>query len=67
MRPGAESVDLDAHVWQALVDDPLKPTECTLDQPGAIAGLQFLQDLVYKYGYAPQPEALAEMGTNDLC
>lgn len=49
-----------------LVDDPLKPTECTLDQPGAIAGLQFLQDLVYKYGYAPQPEALAEMGTNDL-
>lgn len=36
-----------------LVDDPLKPTECTLDQPGAIAGLQFLQDLVYKYGYAP--------------
>ena len=49
-----------------LVDDPLYPTECTLDQPEAIEGLQFLQDLRWKYGYAPKPEALAEVGASEL-
>jgi multiple sugar transport system substrate-binding protein len=49
-----------------VVDNPFVPTECTLDQPEAIAGLQFLADLRWEYGFAPKPEALGEMGVSDL-
>ncbi len=61
-------------VWQTwvrifggqLVDDPFFPTECTLNEPGAVEGLQFYSDLRWEYGFAPRPEAMAEMGTNAL-
>lgn len=61
-------------VWQTwarifggqLVDDPFFPTECTLNEAAAVEGLQFYADLRWEYGFAPRPEALAEMGTNAL-
>lgn len=61
-------------VWQTwvrifggqVVDDPFFPTECTLDQPGAVEALQFYADLRWKYGFAPKPEAMADMGTTEL-
>ncbi len=43
-------------VWRfggSLLDNNDSPTKCTLDQPEAIAGLQFLQDLVYKHNVSP--------------
>lgn len=49
-----------------LVDDPFNPTECMLHEPEAVAALQFLQDLRWKYGFAPRPEALAEIGATEL-
>ncbi len=61
-------------VWQTwvrifggqIVDDPFFPTECTLNNAAAVEGLQFYADLRWEYGFAPRPEALAEMGTNAL-
>ena len=61
-------------VWQTwvrifggqLVDDPFFPTECALNEAAAVEGLQFYADLRWEYGFAPRPEALAEMGTNAL-
>ena len=61
-------------VWQTwvrifggqIVDDPFFPTECTLNDAAAVEGLQFYADLRWEYGFAPRPEALAEMGTNAL-
>ena len=61
-------------VWQTwvrifggqVVDDPFFPTECTLDQPEAIEALQFYADLRWKYGFAPRPEVMADMGTTEL-
>jgi len=49
-----------------VVDDPFFPTECTLNEAGAVEGLQFFADLRWEYGFAPRPEALAEMGTGAL-
>ena len=45
---------------------PFFPTECTLNEPGAVEGLQFYADLRWEHGFAPRPEALAEMGTGAL-
>ena len=61
-------------VWQTwvrlfggqLVDDPFFPTECTLNQKEAVEGLQFLFDLRWKHGFAPKPEAMADMGSSEL-
>ena len=61
-------------VWQTwvrifggqVVDDPFFPTECTLDQPEAVEALQFYADLRWKYGFAPKPEVMADMGTTEL-
>ena len=61
-------------VWQTwvrifggqLVDNPFFPTECTLNDSKAVEGLQFYADLRWKHGYAPRPEAMAEMGTDAL-
>ncbi|RME63933.1 MAG: sugar ABC transporter substrate-binding protein [Caldilineae bacterium] len=50
----------------SLVDDPVEPTECTLDRPEAVAGLQFLADLRWKYDYAPRPEAMADMNSMEM-
>jgi multiple sugar transport system substrate-binding protein len=49
-----------------LVDNPFEPTEITLTTPEAVEGLQFLQDLVYKYEYMPTPDVTGQMGVNDL-
>ncbi len=38
-------------------------TRCTLDSPEAIAAIQFLHDLVYKYKVAPSPVAESAMAT----
>ncbi|GAB4564219.1 MAG: sugar ABC transporter substrate-binding protein [Anaerolineae bacterium] len=58
-------------IWLSLfggsfVDDPVNPTECTLDRPEAIAALQFLADLSWKYEYAPRPEAAADMNFMEM-
>ncbi|OUC05317.1 hypothetical protein RY27_28020 [Litorilinea aerophila] len=58
-------------IWMSLfggsfVDDPLDPTECTLDRPEAIEALQFLADLAWKYEYAPRPEASADMNAMEM-
>jgi multiple sugar transport system substrate-binding protein len=50
---------------EGIVDSHYQPGECTLDTPGAIEALQFLQDLVYKHKVAPDPvqaSVLAEQG-----
>jgi len=38
-------------------------TRCTLDSPEAIAGIQFLHDLVYKYRVMPNPVEAQAMST----
>jgi multiple sugar transport system substrate-binding protein len=38
-------------------------TRCTLDSPEAIAGVQFLHDLIYKYKVMPSPVEEAAMAT----
>jgi multiple sugar transport system substrate-binding protein len=38
-------------------------TRCTLDSPQAIAAVQFMQDLIYKYQVAPSAAAEAGMST----
>ena len=61
-------------VWQTwvrifggqMVDDPFYPTECTLNEKEAVEGLQFLFDLRWEYGFAPKPEAMADMGSTEL-
>jgi multiple sugar transport system substrate-binding protein len=39
-------------------------TRCTLDSPEAIAGVQFLHDLMYKYKVMPSPVEEAAMATS---
>jgi len=61
-------------VWQTwvrvfggqIVDDPFFPTECVLNEKEAVEGLQFLFDLRWEYGFAPKPEAMADMGSTEL-
>ena len=61
-------------VWQTwvrifggqIVDDPFFPTECVLNEAAAVEGLQFYADLRWKYGFAPRPDAMAEMGTDAM-
>jgi multiple sugar transport system substrate-binding protein len=36
-------------------------TRCTIDSPEAIAGIQFMQDMIYKYKIAPEPADEAAM------
>ncbi|HWB53680.1 MAG TPA: extracellular solute-binding protein, partial [Tepidisphaeraceae bacterium] len=38
-----------------------KGTRCTLDSPEAIAGIQFMRDLIYKYHVEPRPADEASM------
>lgn len=38
-------------------------TKCTIDSPEAIAGIQFLHDLIYKYKIMPSPVEEAAMAT----
>jgi multiple sugar transport system substrate-binding protein len=38
-------------------------TKCVIDSPGAIAGIQFLHDLIYKYKVMPSPVEEAAMAT----
>lgn len=50
--------------WGANVYSP-DGTRCTLDSPEAIAAVQFLQDLIYRYRVMPSPadeEAMAQEG-----
>ena len=58
-------------IWLSMfggtfVDDPLSPTQCTLDQPEAVEALQFLADLRWKYEYTPRPEATADMNAMEM-
>lgn len=61
-------------IWQTwvrifggqVVDDPFLPTECVLNEAAAVEGLQFYADLRWEYGFAPRPDAMAEMGTDAL-
>ncbi len=46
----------------SLVDDVKSPTECTLDDPKSVEGLQFYSDLINKYHVMPTPLALANLG-----
>lgn len=67
----------DWYIWDAWVydfggtwvDDEKKPTRCTLDSPQAIAGVQFMADLILKYLVMPSPAnvtAMGGMGNSDL-
>ena len=49
-----------------LVDDPFFPTECTLNEPGAVEGLQFYADLIHKYGFAPRFDVMQDLGAVEL-
>lgn len=51
-----------------VVDDLSQPTRCTLDDPKAIAGLQFYADLMNTHHVAPTPVALGNlaMGAQQL-
>jgi ABC-type glycerol-3-phosphate transport system substrate-binding protein len=51
-----------------LVDDLDRPTRCVLDDPRAIAGLQFYADLMNAHQVAPTPNALGNlaMGAQQL-
>lgn len=44
------------------VDDLKNPKKCLLDSPEAIAGLQYRQDLMFKYKVMPSPAQLSSMG-----
>jgi multiple sugar transport system substrate-binding protein len=46
----------------ALVDNEKNPTRCVVDSPQAIAGVQFLSDLVLKYHVMPSLANLTAMG-----
>lgn len=48
-----------------IVDSVEHPTRCLLDQPEAVAGMQFFHDLMYKHGVAPSPVAAAAMGMSE--
>jgi len=48
--------------WGGSVYSP-DGTRCTLDSPQAIAGVQFLHDLIYKYRVMPSPVEEAAMAT----
>ena len=41
-------------------------TRCVVDSPGAIRGLQFQYDLVFKYHVCPQVREMAQMGQDSL-
>lgn len=49
-----------------FVDNLDNPTECTLDSPEAIKGLQFFMDLVLKHKVMPSPSG-ADSSLNDIC
>jgi len=57
-------------IWDAFVlskggkyvDDLKNPKKCLLDSKEAIEGLQFRQDLIYKYKIMPSPSQLTAMG-----
>jgi multiple sugar transport system substrate-binding protein len=54
-------------VWQAggeIFNE--EQTQCLLDQPEAIAGLQFMQELVVTHNVAPSAGDLADQGANDM-
>lgn len=46
-------------------DDEKYPTKSVVDSPEAVAGLQFLQDLIYKHRVTPPPAALSGLGSGD--
>ncbi|MCY4521108.1 MAG: hypothetical protein OXC13_10085 [Caldilineaceae bacterium] len=43
-----------------LVENPFYLTECALNEPGAVEGLQFYTDLIHKYGFAPRFNAMQD-------
>ncbi len=46
-----------------IVDDPYaNDAKITVDSPGTVAGLQFMQDLVQKYKVSPTPEGVQVFG-----
>ncbi len=47
----------------ALVDNEKKPTRCVVDSPQAIAGVQYLSELVSKYHVMPSLANLTSMGS----
>ncbi len=49
-----------------IVDDPFFPTECVLNEAPAVEALQFYADLRWEHGFAPRPDAMAELGTDTL-
>ena len=46
----------------SVFDNMNNPTKVTFDNPGTVAGLQFYQDLVYKYKIAPTVQDTAALG-----
>jgi ABC-type glycerol-3-phosphate transport system substrate-binding protein len=44
------------------VDNLKDPKKCLLDSPEAIEGLQYRQDLIYKYKVMPSPSQMSAMG-----
>lgn len=58
------SWDAWVYAWGgALVDNEKNPTRCVVDSPQAIAGVQFLADLVTKYHVMPSLADLTSMGS----
>jgi multiple sugar transport system substrate-binding protein len=58
------SWDAWVYAWGgALVDNEKNPTRCVVDSPQAIAGVQFLSDLVTKYHVMPSLANLTSMGS----
>ncbi len=42
------------------------PTECTLNEPGAVEGRQFHADLIHQYGFAPRFDVMQDLGAVGL-
>jgi multiple sugar transport system substrate-binding protein len=49
----------------ALVDNVKNPAKCVMDSKETIGGIQFRQDLIYKYGVMPLPSQIVYSGSFD--
>lgn len=48
----------------SLVDNVKKPTKCTMDSPGSVAGLKFYSDMINVYKVHPSSTAMMNLSMN---